>query len=149
MDRPIFRSNVDAIEPQSIKYDFRIADAFRDIAPHDQLTKEQLFQTESEFILFRFMTKSDLDDTAPRFRPMIEYTNGDSFPNTGLLTEERLDYYLERSKTVKNPIMLARYLDVSLEYNQNVDKDEIAKAVVAAYVDASKKRRRRKWHGCH
>lgn len=138
MDQTEFRTKVAAIEAQSFKYDFQIADAFRDIAPHDQLTKEQFFQTESEFILFRFMTKSDLDDTAPRFRPMVEYTNGDSFPNAGLLTEERLDYYLERSKIVKNPIMLARYLDISLEYNPKIDKDEIAKAVVAAYIDASK-----------
>ncbi len=138
MDKTEFRSKIDAIEAQSFKYDFQITDAFRDIAPHDRLTKEQFFQTESEFILFRFMTRSDLDDAAPRFRPMVEYTNGDSFPNTSMLTEERLDYYLARSKTVKNPIMLARYLDVSLEYNPKVDKDEISKAVVEAYIAASK-----------
>lgn len=84
------------------------------------------------------MTKSDLDDIAPRFRPMVEYTNGDSFPNASLLIEEGLNYYLERSKTVKNPIMLARYRGISLECDPKIDKDEIAKAVVAAYLDTSK-----------
>jgi len=138
MDKEKLKELIAAIEAKEYKYDFEIADAFKQLAADNKLSEEQNKRIESEFVLFRFMVRFDLDDNSKRFKPMVEYTNGASFPDDKVeVTQERLDYYLRRADETTNPIMRARYLDINYEYNKGIDETEIVPKLVKAYIDAS------------
>jgi len=134
-----FLAIFDQIEANSYKYDFEIGDAFKRIAAEQKLSDRQEKILESEFILFRFMTGYELEgDEKPRFRPVVTYTNGSSFPNSDDITQERLAYYLKRAGETKNVIMKARYLDINYEYNSTINKTELVPRLIDAYIEASK-----------
>jgi hypothetical protein len=139
MDEEKLKELIAEIEAREYKYDFEIADAFKQLAAENELSEEQNKRVESEFVLFRFMAKFDLDEDSKRFKPVVEYTNGTVFPDDKVeITQARLDYYLSRADETKNPIMLARYLDINYEYNKKIDKSTLAPKVVEAYIAASK-----------
>jgi hypothetical protein len=139
MDEDKLQALIAEIEAKQFKYDFEIADAFKQLAADNKLGKEQNKRIESEFVLFRFMATFDLDEDTKRFKPMVEYTNGTSFPDDKVeITQERLTYYMHRANETINPIMLARYLDINYEYNTVIDKVEIVPRLIKAYIHASK-----------
>lgn len=130
---------IKAIEAQQYKYDFQIADEFKALAETDNYSNDELEQIKAEFMLFRFMTKNDYEENVePRFKPMMEYTNGAVFPDYSELTSERLKYYLERSKVTTNPIMKARYLDVNYEFNKDIKKEDALEELVDTHIEAAK-----------
>ncbi len=127
------------IEAKQYKYDFQIADEFKALAETEDYGKEELEQIKAEFMLFRFMTKNDYQDNLePRFKPVMEYTDGTVFPDYSELTPERLKYYLERSEATTNPVMRARYLDVNYEFNKDLNKEDILEKLVSAHIEAAK-----------
>ena len=131
-----FNALISELEARSYKYDFQIADAFREINNENETNASQSEILESNFIAFRFMTRNDDDK---RFKPVAEYTNGAVFPDEKTeVTQDRLDYWLERAEATINPIMRARYYDLNYEFNNNLDKVEVARKTVQSYIAASK-----------
>src|SRR5690606_25871976 len=122
-------------ETRSYEYDFQIADEFKKIADENEVNDKQSKLLEAEFIAFRFMRQNG---DGKRFRPMVEFTNGVVFPDDSKeVDKERLNYWLERARSTSNPVMRARYFDLNYEYNDSIEKSEIAKLVVSSYIDAS------------
>ena len=139
MDEEKLRGLITQIEAREYKYDFEIADAFKQLAAENELSEDQNKRIESEFVLFRFIAKFDLEEDSKRFKPIVEYTNGKVFPDDKIeVTQARLDYYLSRADGTKHPIMLARYLDINYEYNKKIDRSALAPKAVKAYIEASK-----------
>jgi|GEM_PF-2656726 len=127
------------IEAKQYKYDFQIADEFKALAETDDYNAEELELIKAEFMLFRFMTKNDYQENIePRFKPIMEYTDGSVFPDYSELTPERLKYYLQRSKSTTNPVMKARYLDVNYEFNEEIKKEDILEELVDTHIEAAK-----------
>jgi hypothetical protein len=141
-DEPKARSldiAIKEIEAKQYKYDFQIADEFKALAEAGDYSTEELELIKAEFMLFRFMTKNDfLDNVEPRFKPIMEYTDGTVFPDYSELTPERLNYYLERSKSSTNPIMKARYLDINYEFNKEIKKGDILDELIDTHIEAAK-----------
>lgn len=130
---------VKEIEAKQYKYDFQIADEFKALAETGDYSTEELGLIKAEFMLFRFMTKNDYQENIePRFKPMMEYTDGTVFPDYSELTAERLKYYLQRSSVTTNPIMKARYLDVNYEFNEDIKKENILEELVDTHIEAAK-----------
>jgi hypothetical protein len=127
------------IEAKQYKYDFQIADEFKALAETGEYNKEEVELIKAEFLLFRFMTKNDYQDNVePRFKPIMEYTDGTVFPDYSELTPERLKYFLGRSIDTTNPIMKARYLDVNYEFNKDIKKEDILEELVDTHIEAAK-----------
>jgi hypothetical protein len=139
MSKDSLDNAVKDIEAKQYKYDFQIADEFKSLAENGDYDDEQLEHIKAEFMLFRFMTKNDFEEKlVPRFKPMIEYTNGAVFPDYSELTQTRLEYFLARAKKSTNPIMKARYLDVNYEFNKEIDKEDILSELIDAHIEAAK-----------
>lgn len=139
MSKDSLDNAVKDIEAKQYKYDFQIADEFKSLAENGDYDDVQLEHIKAEFMLFRFMTKNDFEEKlVPRFKPMIEYTNGAVFPDYSELTQTRLEYFLARAKKSANPIMKARYLDVNYEFNKEIDKEDILSELIDAHIEAAK-----------
>ncbi|CAN5666773.1 DUF4209 domain-containing protein [soil metagenome] len=137
--KPSLEVAIGEIESKQFKYDFQIADEFKKLTETDSFTADELECIKAEFMLFRFMTKNDFEDNIePRFKPIMEFTNGTVFPDYSELTPERLNYYLERSKITTNPVMKARYLDISYEFNKKIKKESILGGLIESHIEAAK-----------
>ena len=131
-----FNRHIKTVEEQFFEYDFQVADEFRKISEENEVDEAQRKQLETEFIAFRFMTRND---EGKRFMPVVEYTNGVVFPDEKEeVTRDRLSYWLKRAQETSNPVMKARYYDLTYEFNGGVNKLEIASKTILSYIEASK-----------
>lgn len=129
------------IEDQAsiIKYDFEIAEAFSKLIEEnkDRLTPDQIQQLKWEFLLFRLTTHNHFANDGlkiERFGPMMEFKNGNIFPDPNNFPDESYLYFEHRSKVSKNPILKARYLDFLWEKSKLKQKHLFAQEAVNQYL---------------
>lgn len=129
------------VENQSstIKYDFEIADAFRKLLEDykDDFVADQAQKLNWEYLLFRLMTKNHFSSDGlrtERFKPMATFNDGSIFPNPNSFPDVALDYFESRTKTCKNPILKARYLDFLWEKSKSKKKHLFAAEAIEQYI---------------
>ncbi|MDH5743495.1 MAG: DUF4209 domain-containing protein [Candidatus Aminicenantes bacterium] len=69
-----------------------------------------------------------------RFVPMVEYTNGNVFPDKRKFSTDQIEYYKERAYLSENPIMTSRYSDIVWE----LERDYVyAKLAIDKYLECA------------
>ena len=141
MKKIAFEQLIIQVEKQSlaIKYDFEIADAFRNVLEEKKgdLNPSQNTQLEWEFLLFRLMTKNRFENDGlktERFKPMATFTNGSIFPDPNTFPPKSFVYFEKRANETQNPIFKARYLDFLWEKSKSRQKHLFAIQAVEQYL---------------
>lgn len=121
-----------------IKYDFEIAEAFRNLLEKNKgnLTSEQEQALKWEFLLFRLTTKNRFASdglSTERFVPMATFDNGSFFPDPNSLSPA-LKYFEDRIKVSSNSILKARYLDFLWEKSKSKTKHLFAIEAIDQYL---------------
>jgi hypothetical protein len=137
----------DASEPHM---EVELSDALRNAANgYPNLSAEDLKGYYAEWAAFLFLERPDKDSVwNTYFAPMMTATwqDGTEFrsPDIKELDAEVVAYWEGRARSVRNPLMRARYADLVWDFKRAITNErpshEFAQIAIDAYVDATEKR---------
>jgi len=78
------------------------------------------------------------------FQPMMEMTDGRTYPPLDFFTDERLKYYSNRARSTNNPIHASRFADVAWDLSKKKDPD-MARLAVDNYMDCATQYKINRW----
>lgn len=106
-------------------YEHNISDAIRKLRDKDDKS-EPTMEWLAEYMAFDFFEDSSEQGSVwgTYFGPMMSFKNEDGtvseFPSISRVTPEMLDYWADRAKEAKNPILKARYAALVWDFSREV-----------------------------
>jgi hypothetical protein len=136
---------LDRWEGKAGYFEVAIADDLRTtMDAHPDITPEDFKGYYAEWAAFLFSGRSDHKSIwNTYFGPMMTF-RGSASPDLKVLDEEIISYWEQRSKSVKSPVMRARYADLVWDMKEAAEgkrpSHEFAQIAIDAYEESTKQR---------